>query len=586
MTGFEIEEVPYTSGSISAWGKLDERHRNWPVVYTLEGPGKVYVGESLNAAGRLKQHLDAGKKPVRTARVVKDPTFNKSVCLDLESYLIRLFAGDGKYEVLNRNDGVTNADYYGREDYQKSFKEIFDELKDRGAFDRSLQEIQNSDLFKLSPFKALTPEQAIAVEDILTGLFDDLEKEVPSRLVIQGDPGTGKTIVAIYLIKLLSDIQHADLSEPVDGDSLFSEFFVEGHPALLKDFRIGLVVPQQSLRASIQKVFRKTPGLHPSMVLKPFEAAQATPFDLLIVDETHRLNQRASLASGSLNKLFREVNEKLFGKDDLNLTQLDWINEVSRHQIYLLDAAQAVRPADVPREALEQLTATARKAERHYSLTTQMRVQAGSDYVGYIRRVLNGTAVEPQVFPGYDLRFFDDFDEMLTTVEQKDTEVGLARAIAGYAWPWLSKKDPAAFDITIGDRQLRWNSTDVDWINAPGSVLEVGSVHTTQGYDLNIAAVIIGPDLRFDPVTDRIVFDRSNYHDKKGMQNNPQRGITYTDDDILQYVKNAYAVLLTRGVLGTYVYVCDPALREHLRSYLTPHDGKSQRVRSGRSPVP
>jgi DUF2075 family protein len=33
-------------------------------------------------------------------------------------------------------------------------------------------------------------------------------------------------------------------------------------------------------------------------------------------------------------------------------------------------------------------------------------------------------------------------------------------------------------------------------------------------------------------------------------------------------VRNIYAVLLTRGMLGTYVYVCDPALREHLRKLL------------------
>ena len=47
----------------------------------------------------------------------------------------------------------------------------------------------------------------------------------------------------------------------------------------------------------------------------------------------------------------------------------------------------------------------------------------------------------------------------------------------------------------------------------------------------------------------------------------PLLGITYTDDDILQFVRNIYAVLLTRGVLGTYVYVCDPVLREHLRRF-------------------
>jgi hypothetical protein len=54
-------------------------------------------------------------------------------------------------------------------------------------------------------------------------------------------------------------------------------------------------VPQQSLRESIQRVFKKTPKLHPSMVLSPFDVGKSTEhFDLLLVDESHRLGQRAN----------------------------------------------------------------------------------------------------------------------------------------------------------------------------------------------------------------------------------------------------------------------------------------------------
>jgi DUF2075 family protein len=96
---------------------------------------------------------------------------------------------------------------------------------------------------------------------------------------------------------------------------------------------------------------------------------------------------------------------------------------------------------------------------------------------------------------------------------------------------------------------------------------EVGSIHTIQGYDLNYAGVIIGKDLRYDPAANRIYFDRDNYHDPRGATNNRMRGITYSDDDILQFVRNIYAVLLTRGMLGTYVYVCDRPLRLYLKKF-------------------
>lgn len=289
MTSFRIEQLGLRDGQLATWSLLDPRYRNWPVVYTLDGREEIYVGESLNVTARLRQHLDsADKRRLASARVVIDPTFNKSVCLDLESFLIRLLAGDGKYQVLNRNDGITNADYYGREEYQQKFDAIFEELREQGVFTRTVRQIENTDLFKLSPFKALTPDQAGAIDDILSGLFADLESGVPSRIVIHGDPGTGKTVVAIFLMKLLSDIKAADTTVPVDTDSILSEFFVPGYPELLAQFRVGLVVPQQSLRASIKKVFRKTPGLDERMVLTPFQVGQhPDKFDLLIVDETH-----------------------------------------------------------------------------------------------------------------------------------------------------------------------------------------------------------------------------------------------------------------------------------------------------------
>ena len=569
MTSFRIERVPFTGDSVRSLRLLDTKFTNWPAVYTLGDSRKVYVGESLNVAARLRQHLDSAERRVlSTARVVIDPTFNKSVCLDLESTLIRLLAGDGQFEVINRNDGITNADYYDRGKYNTVFREIFERLREEGVFTRSIEEIENSDLFKLSPFKALSPEQSVIVEDILEGLFDDLANGRPSRIVIQGDPGTGKTVVAIYLMKLLSDIQNFIGGEAPEGDSLLADFFVQGFPELLTGFRMGLVVPQQSLRKSVKMVFRKTPGLHPKQVLSPFEVVSAGhQFHLLVVDEAHRLNQRAAQAAGPLNSMFPSNNIKLFGHDDVRYTQFDWINAVSRHQLYMVDGGQAVRPADVSPQVLKAVLGEARRDQRFYRLQSQMRVRAGQDYVAYVRAVLDGTARGPERFDGYDLRFFDNLSVMREAISAREREHGLARLLAGYAWSWASRHDKTVVDFVIDGEQLRWNSTAVDWVSSPGSAEEVGSIHTIQGYDLNHAGVIIGPDLRFDTNAGRIVLDRTNYRDPRGMTNNKFHGITYSDEDILVYVRNIYSVLLTRGMLGTYVYVCDPALRAHLQRF-------------------
>lgn len=114
-TNFSVERVPFNLEAIDTWGETDSRHRNWPIVYILNNETDVYVGESLNAVGRMHQHLDSTEKQhLKTVRVILDDTFNKSACLDLESYLIRMFSGDGSLTVLNRNAGITNAEYLDR----------------------------------------------------------------------------------------------------------------------------------------------------------------------------------------------------------------------------------------------------------------------------------------------------------------------------------------------------------------------------------------------------------------------------------------------------------------------------------------
>lgn len=571
MTNFRIDRLPYDSRRLAVWADSDPKNLNWPVVYILRSEDQIYVGETTNVVRRLQQHMSEGKKTGLThVTVLFNDSYNKSACLDLESSLISHLSGDGRFELLNQNDGLVDAEYFDRSSYVQGFQPLFEALLKEGIFSRSVPDIVNSNLFKFSPFKSLNLEQADAVERILTMLFAGLGSGKGRSLVLQGDPGTGKTIVAIFLVKLLSDVSSKRTNEGDNVDTLFSDFFSPSHQELAANLRVGLVIPQKSLRKTIQSVFQKTPGLDKSMVLTAFEAAERGElFDLLIVDEAHRLNRRANQPSAKQNSAFPRINKALFGEDNPELTQIDWIRACSKHQLYLIDAAQSVKPADVPRQLLDELRAQAQGEHGFFQLASQMRVAGGSDYIDYVRRVLGGSQVEGKSFGEYDVRFYEDIGEMKLAIAEKDQKHGLSRIVAGFAWPWVSKAAPEKFDIFLDGVGLHWNRTLADWINSPTSPEEVGSIHTVQGYDLNYAGVIIGADLGFDPDSQQIVFRRENYFDKKGKENNPQLGIIYTDDDLLGYVKNIYRVLLTRGVKGTFVYVVDRDLREHLRPFFT-----------------
>lgn len=569
MTNFKIESLKFIESEVTTLSARGGLFTNWPMVYTLNNENDVYVGESLNIASRMRQHLKSSNKTsLRKMHLVVDDTFNKSACLDLESFLIKLFAGEGRYRVLNGNGGVSDAEYYSRAAYRASFQKVFDQLRAEGLFHRLIPEIENSDLFKFSPFKALNHDQAAAVEEILDGILDDAAHGTSTTSVVQGDPGTGKTIIAVFIMKLLKDIQMSEGTENLDSDSRFSDYFVAGNRELIENYKIGLVIPQQSLRATIRKVFSKTPSLMPSMVLSPFDILNSgAPYDLLIVDEAHRLSQRANQPSGPQNKKFREITENLFGIDDLAITQLDWIKAISKHQVLLIDVEQSVRPADLPEPVVKALLRDSESAKRNYRLRSQMRVNGGVDYINYVRGMLSETPPIPAVFGDYDFRFYDTLADMHRAIIERNSENGLSRLVAGFAWPWITKYKPDQHDIVVDGYELRWNQTQADWINSPSSLNEVGSIHTVQGYDLNYAGVIIGPDLRYDPISCSIIVDRANYYDKKGKENNPKLGLVYTDQHLLRYIKNIYAVLLTRGISGTYVYVHDKALREYLRQF-------------------
>ena len=70
--------------------------------------------------------------------------------------------------------------------------------------------------------------------------------------------------------------------------------------------------------------------------------------------------------------------------------------------------------------------------------------------------------------------------------------------IAGYSWEW--KSDPKrkenldlnAIDISIDGMEFQWNKTYNDWITSENAFEQIGCIHTTQGYDLNYAAIIFG----------------------------------------------------------------------------------------------
>ena len=569
----EIREFSFSDdGATDVKTDANSRLHNWPVVYIINNDERLYVGETTDFLSRTRQHLqNPQKQGLREIRVVLDDTFNKSTCLDLESQLIMLFSGDGKYQVINSNAGIADCDYFAREHYQVTFDQIVENLRVLGLFNQSALDIRNSNLFKYSPYKALNDDQIQVTEAIIDDLWQSLEEGESSVHVVQGSAGTGKTVVGIFLTKLLSDL--GTPNQAPTGESVFDEYYQEGYKQLFEGRRIGLVVPQQSLRASVKHVFSKVSSLSREMVLTPFDVGDSDEhYDILIVDEAHRLNRFSAQSSGMMTKLYKEINARLFGNPESGHSQLDWLRKQCDHLILLIDPEQSVRPQDLTPTEINACLDSSRDSGRIHTLRSQLRIQGDSaeygDFLDQLLALGPQSPIEIPTIEGYELRVFSDLDEMIEEIHKKDKEFGLSRLAAGYAWEWVSKTNRELFDINIpGARPLRWNSIDKDWVGK-GSSDEVGSIHTLQGFDLNYAGVIIGPDIEVDE-HGFLRANRERYADKRGkadvaMALNPSERKT-TDEDLLRYIRNCYRVLLTRGIRGTYIYAGASTLRQRLQ---------------------
>lgn len=512
--------------------KFDKDHFNkirkwnygsdWPVVYLIEDGKELYVGETISAFNRVNQHYaNERRRSLHRIHLFTDEEYNKSAALDIESSLIQYMAADGRFRLQNGNQGLQNHNYFDRERYQAKFEIIWEELRKRRMANNSLVHIKNSNLFKYSPYKTLNLEQC----EIAERLYRDISMAISNTYIIKGGPGTGKTILAAYLFKLLKDKDET------------------------KDKRMALVVPMTSLRTTMKRVFKNIKGLNAGMIIGPSEIHKG--YDILIVDEAHRLHRRKNIPNfGS----FDRINQKL-GLDN-DGTELDWIMKSSAIQVLFYDKNQSVRPSDVRSEDVERLKA------KEFELHEQMRVGMGDEgkiYLDLVDSIFEVQTIGKVKFKHYDFRLYDDIQKIVDAVKSQDKAHGLSRMISGLSWPWISKENPSDYDIVINKTKLRWNTVSHDWVNSPNAVNEVGCIHTVQGYDLNYAGVIIGPELSFDHKRKKFVVYPEKYMDANG-----RRGV---DDpkELERYIINIYKTLLSRAMKGTFIYVVDEELRKYFR---------------------
>ena len=583
----EIRSFPFNEEGLEQV-RATRDGKNWPVVYLIHDDENLYIGETTSVATRMSQHLkNEEKKQLEVIEIVFDGKYNKSVVLDYEQRLIKYCSVDRRFKnILNKNKGQQAAhDYFNRKFYRNQFGVLWKQLRDNGLVNHSLDVIENDNIFKFSPYNALTGEQNAVSIAIINDILDSFENGGSGVSLVDGCAGTGKTVLAISIINSLinainieDDLLEAQASEfddDIDEDKKIALLRLKKYIQKErngKPFKIGFVFPMPGIRETVAKVFKECGnGLERGMVIAPSDVVKED-YDILVVDESHRLSKRKNLTG---YKVFDDTSRGL-DLDPMKTNQLEWILKSAKHVVLFYDQYQSVKSSDITyNEYQSSLDAYGNNLRRH-KLATQMRCEGGDTYLRYIKEIMNATRKNFEKIENYDFMIFDDVNLMVETVRKKDKVYGLSKTVAGFSWDWRTKqkrkpKDnmdcydmlvkAGEYDILIENNRYIWNLTNEDWVTRKDSHCTIGCIHTSQGYDMNYVGVIFGEEIDYDFETKSIVIDLEKYKDKKVKAG--------TEESVLkELIVNTYTTILARGIKGCYVYACNPNLRKYLKQYI------------------
>lgn len=364
-------------------------------------------------------------------------------------------------------------------------------------------------------------EQKVVFEEILhisRHCKEDGRKRV---IIVQGGPGTGKTVVAINLLAQLTN------------EGQFCQY-VSKNSAPRNVYQKKLKGEMQ--KSSIENMFKGS-GI--------YTEAEEGIVDTILVDEAHRLNEKSGM--------FHNIGEN----------QIKEIIHAARCSVFFIDERQRVTLSDIGSVSEIEKWAGAETDEViHMELVSQFRCNGSDGYLAWIDHTLEirRTANWDMEDIDYDIRIMDSpFDVQEIVIEKNRSSHNRARILAGYCWNWLKEgvNDSGVHDIKIGDFEISWNlKNTTTFAIDETSVSEAGCIHTSQGLEFDYVGVIIGNDLRYEngkvitDFTKRAKTDQSLKGIKKIYKENPQKAQQLADE----IIKNTYRTLMTRGMKGCYVY--------------------------------
>ncbi len=388
-----------------------------------------------------------------------------------------------------------------------------------------------------NPEFLMIDEQKLAFETALElARKTDEPNNSKQVLIVEGGPGTGKSVVAVNLLVELMRKQ-GKIAQYVTKNAAPRAVF---HSKLTGQMK----------RTVISNLFNGAGAFH---------NAAPDSFDALIVDEAHRLNEKSGM--------FKNLGEN----------QVKELIQAARLSVFFIDEDQKVTWGDIgSRKEIEKWAHQAGAKTHHLELASQFRCNGSDGYLAWLDHVLGIRETANPDLSGldYDFQVFSDPNALREAIVKRNQARNRARLVAGYCWNWVSKKNPQAFDVVIPEYgfQMQWNLTEDGslWIQAENSVNQIGCIHTCQGLEVDTIGVIIGDDLVIrngEVVTNpaaRAKTDKSLAGYKTLLKTHSDAARQKAD----LIIKNTYRTLMTRGMKGCYIYCTDPETQAYFQAFV------------------
>lgn len=376
-------------------------------------------------------------------------------------------------------------------------------------------------------------EQKVIYEEIKELVYHAHTSSKKSTIIIEGGPGTGKSVIAIQL-----------LSDLISNKELIVNYVTKN--AAPRNVYFEKLKQGKALNNYVKNLFKGS---------GTYYNCDSNTFDCLIADEAHRLNEKSGI--------FKNKGEN----------QIKEIINASKVSVFFIDENQAVTASDIGSvneiKKWAHILGSKIYSGNQYKLTSQFRCNGSNGYISFLDNMLGiDTTDDYTGFDSeYEFKIFDDPNKMREILRSKNAQNNKSRLIAGYCYEWVSKKDSNSYDISLKNGFLaKWNfNTTSTWAIDEDSFDQVGCIHTSQGLEFDYVGIIIGNDLRYE--NNMVITDPT----QRAKSDQSLRGLKKRADyeEIAdKIIRNTYKTLLSRGQKGCYVYCENEALSTYIKQKL------------------